>query len=396
MATSKKTGYVPRKVAQVIKKRAMPRKEDKEKKTKEEERKRKTKATEKVWRGARIPADIRRPWEVFQDDVSDRWELSGGLRDRRQFALEEDLRAVQKLGALRAFQALPACRKRTYTDISLQEVSAFVAWSATCGLADAKERAAAWAGLDEDHKHDHVPHNWRALLEKDPTWHVLIEDDMKDEVEERHEQEDGDEEVAAEDGDVSSSDGGVCAAGTVVQRKGHDVVATRIEGSRESVPGAKDGNNKLHGPARRRPASPVFNHAISGVSPPAGTSAKDEAAKKKAKAKAKPKSKQKAKAEKEVAEEKAKTKDPRSQYDEMGRPRMQRRAAALDAKYPWGQEGGPPPANEKERRSLLKQIARLRREWQNFGRPERADGERRARAEALLHIMRGKACVSFG
>ena len=123
-----------------------------------------------MWHSADIPQDIRRPWEVFHEDAV--------FTD-----VHEDLRAVQKLGALRAFQALPACRQREYTAVSLQELSAFAAWSATSGLADAMERVAAWTGLDDDLKAEHVPHNWRALLAEDPTWRVLIADDVKEEVE---------------------------------------------------------------------------------------------------------------------------------------------------------------------------------------------------------------------
>ena len=41
-------------------------------------------------------------------------------------------------------------------------------------------------------------------------------------------------------------------------------------------------------------------------------------------------------------------------------------------------------------------MARLRREKKNFTRLKRADGERLARAEAMLHIMRGKARAGFG
>ena len=73
-----------------------------------------------------------------------------------------------------------------------------------------------------------------------------------------------------------------------------------------------------------------------------------------------------------------------------------RRVDALDAKYPWGREGGPPPASEAERQSLADQMARLRKDAENFRRPDRADGERLARAEAMLHIMRGKAYTGFG
>ena len=76
--------------------------------------------------------------------------------------------------------------------------------------------------------------------------------------------------------------------------------------------------------------------------------------------------------------------------------RGQRRLNALDAKYPWGQKDGPPPANEAEQRSLAEQMARLRIEAGNFARPERADNERLARADAMLDIMRGKARAGFG
>ena len=69
---------------------------------------------------------------------------------------------------------------------------------------------------------------------------------------------------------------------------------------------------------------------------------------------------------------------------------------ALDAKYTWGQEGGTPPANEAELQSLADQMTRLRLEKKNFARSERTDDVRLAHAEAMLHIMRGKARVGFG
>ena len=73
-----------------------------------------------------------------------------------------------------------------------------------------------------------------------------------------------------------------------------------------------------------------------------------------------------------------------------------RRVDKLDAKYPWGREGGPPPASEAELQSLAEQMARLRIEAGNFARSGRADHERLAHAEAMLHIMRGKARAGFG
>ena len=84
--------------------------------------------------------------------------------------------------------------------------------------------------------------------------------------------------------------------------------------------------------------------------------------------------------------------------DTRGRPQGAhgvRRVDALDAKYPWGREGGPPPASEAELQSLADQMARLRRERENFARPERADGERLAQANKMLDIMRNKARAGF-
>lgn len=78
----------------------------------------------------------------------------------------------------------------------------------------------------------------------------------------------------------------------------------------------------------------------------------------------------------------------------VARRRGRERGPPLEAKYPWGREGGPPPANEADLQSLAKQMARLKKEKKNFGR--RNDAERRARAEAMLEIMRGKARAGFG
>ena len=454
---ARQSKYVPRKLAREIKKRAKEkRKEEREKKAKEK----KKKDVSAMWQAACVPPDIRRPWDVFREDVSDTWIASLTDEDERaiheEIRADEELREVQRLGALRAFQALPACRHREYAEVSLQELSAFAAWSATCGPADAMERVAAWTGLEPALKAGHVPHNWRALLAKDPTWHVLIADDVKEEVEvpigaapalggaparvsspsaqtppkpplppalvaadgsypayglkikqpwmghilrgkkiweirgeearvigrvalfeagamhfvglativesnlvtdadmaanvDKHCIEDwdtnpmvakyrerkgifayvlsdvvsiepvtanlgssviwsilanwltmpsapnaagatrvggagavascsGGEGIGADeksdsllpaDGDVSSLVVGECAAGAVVLRQGRVVVATRTRGEgRKSTPGAVDGDKKHHKPARRRPASPAFNHAASGVSPAA-------------------------------------------------------------------------------------------------------------------------------
>ena len=175
MAGAKSHNMGHGKVAGKMRRRAMAtKKAEGEKRAKEKEKH----DMSARWQDAGVPQDIRRPWHVFHEDtvfkVNDPFgEFGDG---------HEDLRAVQKLGALRAFQELPACRQREYTAVSLQELSAFAAWSATCGLTDATERIAAWTGLDENQKAKHVSRNWHALLAKDPTWHVLIADDMRKEV----------------------------------------------------------------------------------------------------------------------------------------------------------------------------------------------------------------------
>ena len=160
--------------------------------------------------------------------------------------------------------------------------------------------------------------------------------------------------MLAADGDVSSLVVGACAAGEIVLRQGR-VVVIRGDG-RKSTPGAVDGDKKHHKPARRRPASPAFNHAASGVSPAAAVAGYPVAAKAKG----------------------------------------ARKVDALAAKYPWGREGGPPPASEAELQSLVDQMARLRKQRKNFARPDRPDAERLAHAEAMLHIMQGKTRTGFG
>ena len=144
-----------------------------------------------------------------------------------------------------------------------------------------------------------------------------------------------------------------------------------------STQGGADDRKKLHKPVCKRPARESSRPAAtarpalgetSSVRPAAGTSAA-------------------------VADYPVASKGSR------GRPRGSngpRRVDKLDAKYPWGREGGPPPASEAELQSLAEQMARLQIEAGNFARSRRADDERLAHAEAMLHIMRGKARAGFG
>jgi hypothetical protein len=368
--SARQAGYVPRKVAEEIRKRAaQTRKAERDRKRARKAEKIKTKVAK--WQAACVPPDIRRPWNVFHDDVEYTVEDDKDVYSEALVTYREDLHAVQELGALRAYQALPACRRRVYNEISLQELSAFAAWSATSGLADVTERVAAWTGLDANLKASHVPHDWRALLAKDPTWHVFIADliQVKEEAVEEpkflmnrnFDEEDGDEEEAV-----------------VPERRGI---------GRKSTPGAADDDRSLHKPIRKRPAAastarPALGQA-SGVAPAAGTSAKAVVAG----TRRRPKGTQGA------------TDDDKNHHKPVRKrtaQRDQRRVDKLAAKYPWGREGGPPPATETEQQELAEQIRRLRIEAGNFARPKRVDGERLAHANTMLEIMRGKARDGFG
>ena len=146
-------------------------------------------------------------------------------------------------------------------------------------------------------------------------------------------------------------------------------------------------DRSFHIPIRKRPAAastarPALGQA-SGVSPAAGTSAKAAVAG----TRHRPKGTQGA-----TDDDKNLHKPVRKRTAQQD----QRHVDKLDAKYPWGRKGGPPPASDAEQRSLAEQMARLRIEAGNFGRPERADGKRLAHANTMLDIMRGKARAGFG
>ena len=170
-----------------------------------------------------------------------------------------------------------------------------------------------------------------------------------------------------------SRDAGTSTKATVAARVSG--VDKNPDGKSNRGPSTQKGENnkkKLHGPVRKRPACKSSRPAVvarpdhreaSGVSPSAGTSA-------------------------------AKGKDRRHPR---GRTALQKQLDKMDAKYPWGRKGEPPPTSEAERKSLANQIARLRQVKANFARPDRADDdERLAHAEAMLNIMRGKARAGFG
>ena len=97
------------------------------------------------WKAACLPPDIRRPWNVFHEDVEWAVEEDKDISSEDAVIYREELRACRETGALRAFQALPDWGQRQYAEISLLELAAFAAWSATSDHSTMAERDAAWA-----------------------------------------------------------------------------------------------------------------------------------------------------------------------------------------------------------------------------------------------------------
>ena len=87
--------------------------------------------------------------------------------------------SVQALGTLAAFLALPESEQRSYAEVSLLELSAFVRWQRTFRMPTGQalsmmEIVATWDDLP--HKEDWLPEDPRALLEADGQWAPLLAD----------------------------------------------------------------------------------------------------------------------------------------------------------------------------------------------------------------------------
>ena len=113
------------------------------------------------WTSSMIPPTIRRPWRVFNEDVEDKLALA-------RAALE----AVKERGAQAAFASLPEEVQRTYAEVALRELSAYVCWGNHWGFID----EAAWHALHRDDKADWVPDDHRAVLMADAIWEPLLVD----------------------------------------------------------------------------------------------------------------------------------------------------------------------------------------------------------------------------
>ena len=113
------------------------------------------------WMSPMIPPTIRRPWRVFNEDVEDKLWLA-------RAALE----AVKERGAQAAFASLPEEVQRTYAEVSLMELSAYVCWRNHWGFID----EAAWHALHCDDKARWIPEDHRTVLMADAIWAPLLVD----------------------------------------------------------------------------------------------------------------------------------------------------------------------------------------------------------------------------
>ena len=113
------------------------------------------------WMSPMIPPTIRRPWQDFDDDLEDILAH-----------VQAEWEAVKECGARAAFASLPEEVQRTYVEVSLKELSAYVCWKQHWGFID----EAAWHALHCEDKAWWVPEDHRAVLMADAIWEPLLVD----------------------------------------------------------------------------------------------------------------------------------------------------------------------------------------------------------------------------
>ena len=97
------------------------------------------------WDTVPIPPAIRRPWHAFEEDLQDEADEASRLGVNIDGVTRERLALVQDRGALAAFAALPEVQQRTYADVSLMELSAFVCWRRDQVKHGSDPKAGGWA-----------------------------------------------------------------------------------------------------------------------------------------------------------------------------------------------------------------------------------------------------------
>lgn len=134
------------------------------------------------WQSLAVPRTIRRPWQVFHDDIQER---NFNSQWRPAQALREKLNSVQTMGAMATFAALDLQEQHRYTEVSIKELSAYIKWRRTqiaCSdqfldeIAEMKLQG-TWDSIHNSVKDDWVPENCRAVLMADMQFARLIADE---------------------------------------------------------------------------------------------------------------------------------------------------------------------------------------------------------------------------
>jgi hypothetical protein len=133
---------------------------------------------EMTWQSSQIPATIRRPWRVYEEDLEDTLEDTYTEDPEALAAVRDGLSAVQARGAVAAFRGLTQDLQRTYAEVSLLELSAFVCYSRAQMQQGGTRHdiVTAWDTLDCDSKADWVPESPRAALAVESRWAPLLAD----------------------------------------------------------------------------------------------------------------------------------------------------------------------------------------------------------------------------
>merc|ERR1712048_17000 len=80
------------------------------------------------WQNPLIPATIRRPWRVFEEDLEDKVDAAQCQGCRVESIVADRIWSVQECGARTAFTNLPVDLQQTYAEVSLLELAAYVTW----------------------------------------------------------------------------------------------------------------------------------------------------------------------------------------------------------------------------------------------------------------------------
>ena len=124
------------------------------------------------WMSELVPLTIRRPWQVFEEDLREKLEDAECHGKRLNRATRMNLTTVQGRGARVAFGSLAEKLQRFYVEVSIKELAAYVSWQGRVGCS--LGLAAEWDALECDDKCEWVHENPRAVLAADPTWTPLL------------------------------------------------------------------------------------------------------------------------------------------------------------------------------------------------------------------------------